>query len=247
VVALQALEKEVGMSFDAVRMFIASKDAYARTRGARSGTGLYPETKTIPKTNYGDVTVFAAVFSNAVSVDGCLKRLAAKYAKEAERRGKCGTIPVLGYDPCVPSEWIRYWGSGSNTGCAFPKTTSYKNAFDAWIKTWPMVKDPSGFALKVNQEYPHNEEFWTTGLRYAIARSAAGVVPGNFELAIEAVNEAVSELPGNVAAVVRAANPMNHIPNLGLGSIGELIKWGSIGGGLFILYKYVLKPKQKNR
>ena len=32
-----------------------------------------------------------------------------------------------------------------------------------------------------------------------------------------------------------------------LGSLAELVKWGSIGGGLFILYWYVLRPSGKPR
>lgn len=230
------------MSFDATRSFIATKDAYARTRGARSGTGLYPETKTIPKTTYGDVISFSVLFLNAVSVDGCLKRLADKYAAEAKRRGQCGPIPVVGYDPCKPDEWVRYWGSGSQTGCVFVETASYKSALNAWIATWPFKKDPAGWAAKMQQEYPWNEEFWTAGLRFAIARSAAGVVPGDFDLAVESINEAVAELPANLRSAVNSvAAVLPGVPNLS--SWAEMIKWGSIGGGLFILYWYVLKPK----
>jgi hypothetical protein len=95
----------------------------------------------------------------------------------------------------------------------------------------------------MNDEYPWNEEFWGYGQQYAIARSAAGEVPGKFDLAIESVREALSEAPARVANVVNAANPMNYIPSLG--AMGTLIKWGSISGGLYLLYKYVLRPKKK--
>ena len=230
--------------FDPVRAFIASKDAYARTRGARSGTGIYPETKTIPKTTYGDAITFSTLFLDSVSIKGCLRRLATTYAAEARRRGKCGTIPVLGYDACKAEDWLRYWGSGSKTGCYFQETTSYKRARSEWIDTWPWKKDPANWAMKFNQEYPWNEEFWVAGLKFAIARSAAGEVPGKFDIAMESVREAIDELPATVAEVVKKANPLNYVPQLGLGTWGELIKWGSIGGGLFLLYQYVLRPKK---
>ncbi len=233
------------MSFDAARKFVVTKDAYARTRGARSGTGLYPETKTIPKTTYGDVITFAVLFSSAVSIEGCLKRLAKTYAVEAKRRNTCGPRSEYGYlDPCIEGDWLRLWGSGSKTSCYFQKTTSYKNALNAWFATWPFKKDPTGWALKMNQEYPWNEQFWTMGLRFAIARNAAGVVPGKFEIAMESINEAIDEAPELIKNTLKSvADALPGMPDVG--PWAQLIKWGSIGGGLAILYYYVLKPKKK--
>jgi hypothetical protein len=88
---------------------------------------------------------------------------------------------------------------------------------------------------------PHNSLFWDSGAKAAIALSSMGCIPGHWEITKEALVESVQELPATVANALDPILP--SIPNVR--PWADLFQWLTIGGGLFMLYWYVLRPKKK--
>ena len=137
------------------------------------------------------------------------------------------------------SSFIQYTDTGE--AADFVHTSDFEQAKKNWYAASPLGKYGLSAFAKVgsNEIYPHNEEFWGLGLRYAIARSAAGTVRTRLEIVKESIGEAVKELPETLQDAVVTALPVLSVPNLTL--VGDLLKWSSIGGGLFMLYWYGLR------
>jgi len=108
----------------------------------------------------------------------------------------------------------------------FQRTKSYQDARKAWLATWPLARF-SLFEFQrgtlANEVYPLNEEFWTKGLRFAIARGGAGVVPAPATLIKESIVEAANE----------AGLP--KVP--GLTDITDFLKIGLVIAGAYVGYR----------
>lgn len=222
------------MGIDFVKEFANLKAAYERERGATAPRGiknpsngqpLIPPGKAVPNTNWGDVIL---VFNHLHN------------------------IAEGGFAACVQM-------GGNSSECfsagVFPQTSSWlkaKSAFDnqnpylrgAQLAGSPgnMVAGGSYAASHLSQTYPYNEEFWGYAQQYVIARSAAGSVPVWAEIQIESIQHAISNLPSNVQQALETA--YDKIPNVlpAFNWIAAMVKWGSIGGGLLLLWWYVLRP-----
>jgi len=210
--------------FDAVLEFNRQKSRFAATRGVATATGLktstgqllIPTGKAVPRTTWQDVTTFGLAFLGRTSnraIETCLKT-----------------------------------GSIADCGRPFVETSSFNRALENWTSTFPMQKllrtyalldvpTVLGLKLRSNEIYPWNEEFWGYGSRYAIARSAAGEVPGQFDIAIESIKEAVQELPANIAKVVDAVTP-------DLKPAIDLTRWLTIGAAVGLAWYVAAKWKR---
>lgn len=247
---------------DFVRDYMAVKQAYLSKRSGTPSTGkrnrstgqvLVPPPKLVPMTTWGDaVAVWAnlkriaeptpaqcrAQAQELFKVDGVTAdRLCLFGAKGFSLIGKPTIAQVVAYTALV--------GSDKPLRDSFVKTAHWLRAKRDFDAQNPMIR--SGFSpqkLVSRELYPHNEELWGYADDYVIARGAAGVVPTKFDMAVESIIEAIKELPSTVAGAMRAV-----VPDLSLSWLDEfreIIKWGSIGGGLFMLYWYVLKPKSRS-
>ncbi len=234
------------MAFDIVKEFINAKTRFGDARGRSvpigklhevTGQALIDPSKAVPNTTWGDVFLLGSAFL-AYADPSTRTECIAQYRAEGKSKGDAGALCSFIGHPHAD----------------FVHTKSYKRAKKLFEKRQPLdilTKKHGGdiFAASIeltdkitrNEIFPFNEEFWGYGMRYAIARSAAGVVPTRFEIAIESIKEAIAELPETLRKAVSAVIP--SLPSLS--PIADIIKWGSIGGGLFLLYWYVLRPKKK--
>lgn len=219
------------MPVDLVKEVVGTKHAYANSRGADKAKGIggsVPGTL-IPRTTWGDVIVIASHLEKYIdpTPQQCIDLLTRETGDRSKAIGRCG-----------------FGGRGQNPR-VFSRTSAFQRDQKLFRESLPSAK-ASFFELpgKVISEevYPHNEEFWGRAIRYAIARSAAGVVPTWDELVVESVSEAIEELPETLKSVFDAADPRNFLPDPT--PWVELIKWGSIAGALGLLYWYVLRPKK---
>ena len=227
------------MSIDIVGEMIGLKNAYGRMRGAGPVTGKQRPNggnwmtpgKQVPQTTWADVFIAASHINKYL--DPSQKQCVAILQKQNGMRvDKALVTCIMGDRNVNPTN--------------FPKTSGYKAARANFNSVSPLAK--AGFLqtmnpFKMKEIYPHNEEFWGGALTYAIERSAAGAVPYRDEIAIESIKEAVVELPATIGSALDAITP--EIPDFS--GFADLIKWGSIGGGLFALYWYVLKPSGKKK
>lgn len=230
------------MAVDLVTEVVGLKNAYNRMRGAdfpkgvrdpRSNQPIAVPGKLIPRTTWADVIIAAAHINKYADPDAaqCLQIL----REAGENPSRC----VFG--PDNPRDFVR--------------TASFQNAKNNFDEFSPFAVarritggsflDGVKFAIAkipTNGIFPRNEEFWGYAVRYAVARSAAGAVPFWHDIAVESIKEAIEEFPdtvkGAASAAFNAAGGL--IPDVS--GIVNLIKWGSIGGGLFALYWYVLRP-----
>ena len=243
---------------DPVAEFVRIKRAYMNKRGAvystglpgPSGQALMPPSQMVPKTTWGDVTNFGIKFLAWTSNDE-IHRCTSKEMKEL------GYDPRMTLDELVASPFLtaleRPVVAGMiETQCSKPyvETSSFKRAREAFLNAMPVARlyaeSPTEgvsatLAGKIasNEVYPYNEAFWGYGSRYAIARSAAGMVPTNAAMFLQSVNEAIDELPTTIKNALKAVVPDVPMPDIpGFGIFGALIKWTIVGGGIYLLWKY---------
>ncbi|MCJ7752706.1 MAG: hypothetical protein MUQ65_16735 [Armatimonadetes bacterium] len=98
-------------------------------------------------------------------------------------------------------------------------TQSYANAVAAWKATWPSVWDAMA---KSQDPFWNNQMFWEQGIRYAIARSALGSVPGHWDMLVDSVAESAADLVDKVKAV---------LPRV------DWWKWGAYGLGGYLVFQ----------
>lgn len=235
------------MSFDPVAQFMNAKNAFANARGVDpprgvrhtdSGQPLIAASKAVPRTTWGDVFLFGQSFRTWAdpSRDGCVELLKKEGRGEDEARVMCKF--------------------GSHPHANFVHTAHYKHADKLWKEWQPLqvLAESRGtfgaardLAAKIRTPatYPFNEEFWGYGARYAIARSAAGVVRTRFEILVESVGEAIAEAPETIrnALASAASAAASVVPDFS-GTV-RLLKWTSIVGGGALLYWYAFKPKAR--
>ena len=226
------------MGIDIVKEVGGMKNAYGRLRGAAPNVGkkrpdgsrYMPSGFMVPQTTYADVMLAQLHITKFADpdVETCISLLQKEHgANKAQAQILC---PIQG--PVNPMYFVR--------------TRDFKRAKKDFTAQSPLLKiGIIQSAMRTSEVYPHNEEFWGAALRYAIERSAAGAVPFWQDMAMDSIKESVKELPGNVAAAISKLDPRGLIPNLS--PLADIIKWGSIGGGLFMLYWYVLKPADKKK
>lgn len=230
------------MSFDAVHVFMKYRNGYARERG----TLLNPITgETYPKTTWGDVVTFYNLFTKATSeFRTCTAEEVSKFewSLTSVLATAAGAGPIIqAIDKCT----------------TFMKSDRFRSARSKWEEISPLNRAQSkwGFLAQINlaeaivnnEEYIDNYFFWKYGEKYAIARSAAGAVKGNIQLLIESTKKSVEDLPSTIKDALESVSPdlSVFVPNVS--SWAELVKWGSVGGGLLMLYWYVLRPKNEKR
>jgi hypothetical protein len=221
------------MGIDVVDKVTGTKLAYQRMRGAspRAGKqrptgGSWMSSGMVPNTTWGDVYVASHHFN--------------KYLKLVPQ--KTSSTSILGFlSPGVST----YMGAQDYA----KRAADFNRAKKLFDSVGPLAKGgnffQAGMLDRMKQIYPYNEEFWGAATTLAIERSAAGEIPRWDDIAIESIREAAQELPANVGAALSAIDPRKMIPDFG--PMAEIIKWGSIGGGLFMLYWFVLKPKGKKK
>lgn len=215
---------------DFVRDYMAVKQAYLSKRSGTTPTGkrnrstgqlLVPPPKLVPMTTWGDAM---AVWANLKRIaEPTLTQCIAQVQKSRGVDALEARLICIGSDFVKTSNWLRA-----------------KANFDAQN---PMMKSGFGPQRLVSGEvYPHNEELWGYADDYVIARGAAGAVPFKFDMAVESIKEAIAEAPGLVRDAIRDA--ADKIAATGT-TLRDILKWGAIGGGLFMLYWYVLRPKAR--
>lgn len=222
------------MGIDFVGKFNNLKSAYQRERGAStpagiksviSGLPLIPPSKGVPRTTWGDALL---VFNH-------LHKIAEPtYAECMDAHGDaqaCNAATLFMRTPAFVRAKLE-----------FDKQNPYLRGAALAGSPGNVIVGAQYLASRLAQPYPWNEELWGYGSQYALTRSAAGDVPFWVELQVSAVKEAIQEAPAAVKAILE--NAWEAIPNPVplLNWTVEIIKWGSIAGGLFLLYKYVLKP-----
>lgn len=208
--------------------------AYGRMRGAGPTTGkrrpnghhwMVPG-KRVPQTTWGDVYIAYHHINKYLdpTEDQCIAMVMQQRGTDVFRARTLCTFPGS------PRSFVR--------------TSGFKQAKREFESVGPIAKGGFFATVKDMREiYPHNEEFWGAALNYAIERRAAGEVPFWNEIALDSVKEAVVELPSTVRKAIAVIDPRQLVPDIS--GITNLIKWGSIGGGIFILYWYVLRKPKK--
>lgn len=215
------------MAIDIVKEVVGLKNAYGRMRGY-DGTGT-------PLTTWADAIIATSHLEKYINptLEQCKEFVKSQGISVEEKLFGDGVENFCKWNLKSPMVFVR--------------TDSFNKA----LKNFQAVTPYGAFGIfnavtKIaSQEiYPKNVEFWKAAIGLAIARSAAGVVPFWSQIAAESIGEAVRELPDTLKSI--AAGAFNVVGNLvpDVSGITNLIKWGSIAGGLFILYWYVLKPKK---
>lgn len=219
------------MGFDAVKVFTDYKIAYGKSRGYQTAGNA----KGFPLTTWGDAFVFYSVFMAAT--DPTLAECAGILMKSMSPQG-AGRL-CSSADPRNPM--------------VFNHTTSFNAAKIAWQNVSPLVKAAALRGVSANtvdgkavaylelvnriakqERYPYNEQFWSLGSRYAIARSAAGTVPGEFSFAVEAVEDQLGAIGKGLK------NLLPSLPNLSL--VADIVRWSVIGGVSLAAWWYVVRP-----
>lgn len=227
------------MSIDLVGEFLSTRNGYGRARGTVPSQGkTRPDGgpwllagKGVPLTTWGDIVVATTHLRKYAAPDraDCIELIMKHLGKnhfDAETMCKAGSA-----------------GSPSR----FVKTPEYETALHQFDSVSPIdAFGPFTTArgIVANEVYPLNEEFWGAAQRLAIARSAAGTVPFWSEVVIESVLEAIDEAPALVANAFKAIDPRQYLPDPN--PIIAILKWGSVAGGLYLLYK-VLEPEKAQR
>lgn len=96
-----------------------------------------------------------------------------------------------------------------------------------------------------DKEYEKNGEFWEAAKSWMIERSASSEVPTTTQLVQDSIYETIEERISDVKSVGKALNPMTYLPDMG--PYAEVMKWATVAGGLFVLYKVVSPKKDKSR
>lgn len=224
------------MAFDAADLYVKYLKAYQKERGSATSNG-----ETYPRTTWGDVVVFYTTFLKTTKDwTSCVG------AELTRERSTAETIFDIATGPLFPA------ARAVDQCRTFLDSDRYKTALKEWEAVSPdkIAFDTWGIAAVTNltrailgqEEYVDNYRFWRAARRYAIARAAAGMARGDLNILVDSVGEAVEDLPTTVKGAIGAVNPMNLLPNIS--PLVELIKWGSILGGLGLLYWYVLRPKK---
>lgn len=222
------------MGIDFVKRFTDLKSAYERERGATtprgikssvSGQPLIPPSKGVPKTTWGDAIL---VFNHLRSI------AEGGFAACVEMGGNESECFSAGIFPQT-SSWLK-------AKAAFENQNPYMRAAALAGAPGNIIMGAQYAANHLQQTFPYNEEFWGYAQAYVIARSAAGTVPVWAEIQIESIQHAIRELPTTVQQALETA--WDHVPNPlpAFNWIATVVKWGSIGGGLALLYWYVLRP-----
>ena len=227
------------MSIDLFPKVISQKNAYEKSRGVFGATGiknLFSPGHPIPRTTWEDALLLSSHFNKYFdpTIEDCISIL----------------VKDRGYDLMKATTTCTFPGPQNPT--TFVRTDDFKRAKANFASVHPFQKGggPFGVLGKLGrmEEYPYNEEFWGYALRYANARAAAGEVPFWNDIAAESIKEAIKELPATVqGAATTAFNTVKDTAGLipkTVGALTEMFKWGAIGGGLFMLYWYVLRPSK---
>jgi hypothetical protein len=216
------------MGIDLVGQFINQREAYSRMRGFKMGSGdPMPRSWSHPFTTWADAFILANHFLKYAAPDGedCIKLL-------MKHKGMSRS----------EAEYTCAWGDRDINPLKFVKTADYNRAKSAFLATIPSAH--LGFwevPSDMEAVYPHNESFWYAAQQLMIERSAAGVVPFWSEIAAESLYEALDELPKTISNALSKVDPRNLIPDLS--PLMQALKWGTIAGGLYLLYTYT-KPKE---
>jgi hypothetical protein len=221
------------MSFDAIKTFLTYKNDYIAKRGGTPGTTIVLPGKLVPKTTWRDVYAFSAVFLNKCEYvkpatgstfwQWATKITTASGEQIGELVEKYGTEAVARFN-AAKAKWEATF--------PYAKLSAEYGAYDGHIKLLQ--------AIKINGEYPYNEEFWGYGHEFAVARSVFGSVPGQMDLWLESVKEAAKELPDRlVGSVPDFPWPENPF--------GDLLKWTLYGGGALLLLWLISKQKEKKK
>lgn len=157
-----------------------------------------------------------------------------KQAHVRSRGGDPGTGAFVAPVKAVPrSTWGDVQAVGRKfievvDGGDFVKTSSYKNARDDFEKTLPLVRFgplTASARMLAGDVYPHNEEFWGKGFRFAIARGGAGAVPSSASILKAAIAESAQEL---------------GIPKPpGLTDVTDLLKIVIVAAGAYAAYRII--------
>ena len=228
------------MSIDPIEKVIGLKNAYGRTRGYSSPTGkldpvsgqlLIAPGKGVPRTTWEDIVIASAHIKKHLDPD----------------LSQCSDILVKhkGMDRTRAMQTCTF-GSREESPMNFIHTAGYSRRKSEWEKTTPsQAFGQTTVAQKVglNEIYPRNEEFWGQAVRFALERSAAGAVPYWDEIAIESIKEAINEAPAKIRDAFNAVTPDLSKYAPAIVGLADIVKWGSIGGGLFLLYWYVLRGR----
>lgn len=225
----------MGVNF--IDEYLKLKSAYASQRGISRPTGkknrstgqlLVPPSKGIPNTTWGDAVVMWTY----------LKKTAEPTLDQCLAQGRKKGVNNLAFYCSMPPP----------NGIAFVRSSTFNRAardFDAQNPTVRAGLAAVATNIPNNTVYPFNEELWGYADDYALARNAAGQIRFPFEIAIESISEAIREAPGLVGAALSKLDPRNLVPALDW--FRDALKWGAIGGGLFMLYWYVLRPRNNER
>jgi hypothetical protein len=220
------------MSFDAIKTFLTYKNDYIAKRGGTPGTTIVLPSKLVPRTTWRDVYAFSAVFFNRCEyvkppTGSVWTELALKFTateRYAEIIEEYGTEAVNRFN-AARTKWA--------TTFPYAKLSAQYGAYDGHVKLLQ--------SLQTNAEYPWNEEFWAYGHQFAIARSVFGEVPGQFDLWVESVTEAVEELPETLVSVMPTGIDWPKNP------FGGLVKWTLYGGAALLLLWLISKQKEKKK
>lgn len=127
--------------------------------------------------------------------------------------------------------------------CKPTKDAAYVRALSNFTFSTPRTKVSEGVLvskIESGEEYPWNDEFWGYGQRFALELSSSVDMPTKWDYGVEAVSEAITELPGNIASAINRYRP--KLPDFSW--IAQLTKLSMYAGGAYILW-WALKPKKK--
>ena len=248
------------MPFDPIAEFMKWKRKYIAQHGEVPGTGNpIPTAKAVPKTTWKEVGAFGSTFLYTTSnarIDACvagkLNEMGLHLADDARMVDGSNPSAAARYNNqqlarvALVTSPVKAVKAGAACGKNFVESTSYKRAREKWLSSFPWKKAISEYGMRApgivatkmwsDEIYPWNEEFWGYGANYAIARSAAGAVPFQIDLAIESVQEAVADVAGKLGAMIPS------FPGISI-NWEKVMVYTLAPIGLYTLYK--LWPKGK--
>lgn len=127
--------------------------------------------------------------------------------------------------------------------CKPDKDAAYLRAQSNFNLAAPQAKATEGQLvqkIEAGEEYPWNDDFWGYGRRFAIEHGASVDMPTKWDYAVEAVSEAIAELPSTLASVINRVSP--SLPDFS--GIKRMIELSMYAGGAYILW-WALKPSKK--
>ncbi len=166
-----------------------------------------------PKTTWAQVAAFYAAWLDYIDPAKCYARL---------------PPGLYTGDECIPTKDSAYLQAERDFAAAAPLSK---------VSTSELVDK-----ITAGGTYPYNEDFWGYGRAFSLQLSSSVNLPTKFDMAIESIGEALTELPANVRDALAKVDPSKWLP--GASFFENIVKWSLVGVGLYGVYYFWKQRRQ---